>query len=198
MARRAHWGWWLAGILGILTLGTTSVAYARTHSTPPAQRAQLEAKARKWGPIFGVDPAWIMAIAKIESGWRPDTVNYSLRSIPLGGAWGPLQMTKVTADDWAGRLARDKNPEVRAAAARWRGRGVALTKDLDLAVLLSTAFLGRLVREFKTFTNVAAAYHQGAGRIRKMLAARQAIPAELPPKGKLYVSMALAARRAVG
>jgi soluble lytic murein transglycosylase-like protein len=185
----------IAAVLALLTFGTAAVAVARTHSNPPIERAKLQALADTWAPRFGVAPQTMMAIGKIESGWRPDTVNYSIRSIPLGGAWGPWQMTQKTAGDMA-RVVSKKYP---AIAARWRGDGRKLTTDLELAAALSAAFLGQLAAQFDhDFTLTVAAYHQGAGKIRQMIRDKQAIPSQLPPKGKEYVTLALAARKAIG
>ena len=177
------------------------MAAIKTHSRPPIRKEDIEAEGDQWGPLFGVPTSWIMAIAKIESGYKPDTVNWSIRSIPLGGAWGPLQMTKNTANDWAKRLSNNADPYVREVAGRWRGEGQQLVDDLDLAVLFSTAFIGSLKREFGTFALTAAAYHQGAGKIRSMLKegiSPADIPMRLPPKGKEYVQLALAAGSETG
>lgn len=194
-SRRSAIGWGIAAVLAILTFGTAAVAVARTHSSPPAQRAKLQELANTWAPRFGVAPATMMAIGKIESGWRPDTVNYSIRSIPLGGAWGPWQMTQKTAGDVV-KIVAKKYPEV---ARRWKGDGRILLTDLELAAAISAAFLGDLARQFgRDFTLVAAAYHQGAGKVRQMLRDKLPIPARLPPKGKEYVTLALAARKAIG
>lgn len=191
-------GWGIAGGLALLTLGTAGVAVARTHQNPPARRARLQALANVWGPRFGVAPATMMAIGKIESGWMPDTVNYEPRVILLGGAWGPWQMTRRTGSGMAKLAARHKDPAVRAVAARWKGDGRALLTDLELAAMLTAAFLGDLARQFgHDFKLVAAAYHQGAGKIRQMLRDKLPIPERLPPNGKLYVTRAIAARRAV-
>jgi len=198
LRRRNAWGW-IAGAALVGILVTVGVAELKTHCKGPKKPAEIRKWAEKWGPIFGCPVATVMTIAQIESGYRPDCVNWDVRAIPLGGAWGPLQMTANTAGDWARKLGASSNATVRAVAGRWKGKGEGetLTRDLELAVMLSTAFLGALTREFGTFTRVAAAYHQGAGKIRAMIRDGEAIPAELPPKGKLYVAMALRAQRAV-
>jgi soluble lytic murein transglycosylase-like protein len=200
---RKRWGWGTLTILGLILVPAAAVAVAaiKTHSRPPVRREDIEAAGDQWGAIFGVPTSWILAIAKIESGFKPDTVNWSIRSIPLGGAWGPLQMTATTAGDWAKRLASHEDAYVREVAARWHGNGQALIDDLELAVLLSTAFMARLKNEFGTFALTAAAYHQGAGKIRQMLKdgiAPADIPMRLPPKGKEYVQLALAAGHTTG
>src|SRR5574342_240497 len=164
------WGWGIAAALGALLL-VPAVAMAKTHSRPPVRRSAIEDEAGVWGPVFGVPIDTLMVISKIESGWKPDTVNYDIRAEPLGYAWGPLQMTVKTANDWAARLLKSSNVKVRSVASRWHGDGNDLIRDLELAVLLSAAMLGALTKEFKTLPLVAAAYHQGAGKIRQMLAA---------------------------
>jgi Transglycosylase SLT domain len=180
-----------------VVVGGGVVSALKTRCRGDKKPTEIRKWAEKWGPLFGCPVPTVMTISQIESGYRPDCVNYDLRAIPLGGAWGPLQMTQTTANDWARKLSTSRNASVRAVAGRWKGNGEILTRDLELAVLLSTAMLGALTKEFGTFTRVAAAYHQGAGKVRAMIKAGQAIPAELPPKGKAYVAMALKAEKAV-
>ena len=185
----AKWGWGLAALLGLFLV--PAVAAIKTHSKRPIKKAAIQELANKWGPVFAVPASTIMSIAQIESGYKPDTVNWSLNSIPLGGAWGPLQMTKSTADDWAKILSGHSNAQVRERAARWKGDGQLLIDDLDFAVMMSAAMLGKLTKQFGDFKLVAGAYHQGAGKIAQMVRDKLRVPQDLPPKGKAYVTAAL-------
>ncbi|MGH7339161.1 MAG: transglycosylase SLT domain-containing protein, partial [Candidatus Rokuibacteriota bacterium] len=98
------------------------------------------------------------------------------------------------AKDWAPALRKSKDAVVKATVARWNGTGEGLLNP-DINVMFGAYFLGRLTKEFGEFKHVAAAYHQGPGTVRKVLAAKQPIPSGLPPKGRAYVASALKAHK---
>lgn len=154
------------------------------------QYALLLTLANKWGPIFGAPASTIMTISKIESDWRPNLKNTNERAMVRGGAWGAMQQTLETAKGHATALKNHSNSLVRATLARWDGTGPGLLNP-DINVMFGAYQLGKLTKEFKEFGLVAAAYHQGAAKVRSMLAAKKPIPAELPPFGKQYVTKAL-------
>ena len=107
-----------------------------------------------------------------------------------GGAWGLFQVTLATARDLFARFGAElrKYP----AAARWDGTGRSLL-DPSLSTLLGAFYLGRLSREFKgAFLPTVAAYQQGPGPVRAVLARNGNLTTDLPSKGRQYVSMALA------
>ncbi len=147
----------------------------------------------KWGRILGAPAELIDTITSIESSFYPQTQNMTERAVPLGGAWGPMQVTLTTAKGIAAALAKNPNAEVQETLARWTGQGPDLY-DPALGMLFGVSYLAKLWKKFQDFTLAAAAYQQGPGKITKMLAAGQAIPEELPPHGKQYVAMATAAR----
>lgn len=195
---RLEW-WHVAGGLALLGAATYSggkVVQMVTGCTGPSQPTLIRQLASKWGPIFGAPVSTIMAISKIESGWRPKCQNVNARAMTRGGAWGAMAMTLTTAKGIAQRLATHPNASVRATLARWDGTGPGLL-DADINVMMGAHELGRLTKEFREFKLVAGAYHQGAGKIRQMLRDKKAIPAELPPFGKLYVSRALEAHKGI-
>lgn len=161
----------------------------------PQLVAQLAAK---WGPIHGCPVETIRVIAKIESGYRLECVAMYGGAIPRGGAWGLMQQTLSTAKGNVLKLRKSGNAAVQAAISRFDGTGTSLF-DPDLNVCLGAYQLGRLTAEFSDFTTVVAAYHQGAGKIRRMRNAGKAInPQTLlasgAPKGAVYVTRALQAR----
>jgi soluble lytic murein transglycosylase-like protein len=192
VARRLDWRWIGGGIaagLGLLALGPGG-GYA-TLTAGPAQQGAILVQAQKWGAIFGVPADWILAIAKVESGWRPGAKNLtSAGDVKRGGAWGSMQVTLSTATGLAPSLRSHSNAQVRAAAASWDGTGPGLL-DVSLGVLFGTALLGKLKAEFNEFGLVAAAYNRGAGGVRKMLAANK------DPRGVAYAVKAEAAREAI-
>lgn len=197
------WGlkWWQLGGFALLavggaSLGPTIVPALIVGCTGPRQLGLLTQLARKWGPVFGAPVNTILAISKIESSWRPTCANVNARAMKLGGAWGFMAMTHSTAKSIAAVLRKSTNPLVKQTLAKWDGSGRGLLNP-DVNVMLGAYYLGKLTREFKDFKLVAAAYHQGPGRVRKMLAEQKQIPAELPPFGKIYVTRALTAHKEV-
>lgn len=194
---RAAWGWGLASVLALLTFGGAGAALVlKSHSNPPQKRAELEALARKWGPVFGADPQHMITLSKVESSWQPDSVN--LLAVTQGGAWGPYQMTKKTAAGWAARLVKNTSDAVRSIAGRWDGQGVRLTRDLELASVLAAAMIGSLTRSLKSFPLVAGAYNRGLGAVLKLQKEGGKFPDDLPGKGADYVARAVATQKAIG
>lgn len=164
----------------------------------PSAPAQALAIAQKWGPMFGCPVNTMMIIGAIESGYRPAAGNFSPQGMTRGGAFGMWQQTLYTAHDNAAALARSPDPDVQATLRKWTGKGPDLF-DPDLCGMFAAYQLGKLTAEFgDDIKLVAGGYHQGAGKIRQMLAQGRPIPDELPPHGKTYVTRALAAAAAIG
>ena len=103
-----------------------------------------------------------------------------------------FQQTYVTARGHAAQLATVADATVRATMARWKGRPSDLL-DPDICAMFAAKQLGELTREFADFPLVAGAYHQGAAKIRAVVAAGGTVPDDLPPLGKIYVTRAIAA-----
>lgn len=193
------WRWLIPAGLGAWYLLRDSVGGAGgTWSRGPVITSQIRDMVGSWAPRFGVRPGDMLAIGKIESGLRMDTRNNSEAAQSQGGAWGPFQMTQRTAAGLAAQLAKSKDPVIASVAKRWNGKGIQLTQDLELATVLSAAYLGNVSRMFGgSFKAIAAAYHQGAGKVATFTPAqREAFPVGLPPKGTIYVTRALEARKA--
>jgi soluble lytic murein transglycosylase-like protein len=187
---------------GILILSRTQVAKMVAPKAAPALARTL---ATKWGGIWGVPAGIALTIMKIESSFRPGLSNTNERAMKLGGAWGLMAMTLTTAKGLAPQIqaaaGATTNPASRAhilaAVGRFNGTGVSLL-DADTNACFGCFFLAKLYREFKTLDLVAAAYHQGAGKVREMQKAKRAIPEQLPPFGKEYVARARAAAKTLG
>jgi hypothetical protein len=164
----------------------------------PSDPATALAVAQKWGPVFGCSINTLLVVGSIESGYRADCSELSPRAMTLGGAFGMFQQTRNTAAGHARALASSPDPDVQATLRKWTGRGPDLF-DPDLCGMFAARQLGQAQAEFgDNLALVAGAYHQGAGKIRTMLAAGRAIPAELPPHGKTYVTRALATAAQIG
>jgi hypothetical protein len=67
--------------------------------------------------------------------------------------------------------------------------------DPNLNLILTAWQLGELTNEFGDFGTVTAAYHQGAGAVRKRLDAGEPAVSKKQPKGLAYVAMAESARQ---
>lgn len=152
--------------------------------------------AGKWSGIFGCPVELMMVIGKIESGYRPDCANFSLAALSRGGAFGMFQQTLSTAKGHALALATSQDARVQATLAKWNGARSLL--DPDLCGMFAAKQLGELSRAFPgNFAAITGAYHQGAGKIRSVLAQGGSLPDDLPPKGRVYVTRALAARGSI-
>lgn len=156
------------------------------------------AVAQKWGPIFGCPIKTIMVIGAIETGYRAQASNISPQGMALGGAWGMFQQMRNTAAGHARALASSPDPDVQATLRKWQGRGPDLF-DADLCGMFAARQLGQATAEFgDDIAKVSGAYHQGAGKIRSMIAGGKAIPAQLPPHGLTYVTRALEMATKIG
>lgn len=158
----------------------------------------VKALAEKWGPIFGVDPSWIITLSYIESSYIPTKMNPRAKT----GAWGLMQIKFSTALDLLRRLKKApvfKNERVqKCLKAYWRGQDHDLLNP-DLNIMLAAYYLATIRKEFgDDFEKVAAAYNQGPGNARKALknatAASTPFASNLASEGQKYVAMAFAAR----
>ena len=141
----------------------------------------VRALAEKWGPVFGVEPGWVISHAYVESSNRPLVFN------PRGNAWGLMQLKPGTAADvvrWMKASGASKDPRVKAVlTACWRGQGEDLWNP-ELNLMLGTFYLGFIKRKLeKDFGRgdheiVAAAYNQGPGAVRKALRSGEFVPSE--------------------
>jgi len=135
----------------------------------------VRALAEKWGPLFKVDPSWVMEHCYVESTNVPSAFN------PGGKAYGLMQLKLPTATDivrWIKANGVAKNEDVRAVLkSSWRGQGEDLWNP-ELNVMLGTFYLGYIRKKLEEkfgseiaddHNVVAAAYNQGPGAVRKAL-----------------------------
>lgn len=199
--------WPVLGILGLggfailLTYQALDVAHPTADLKPgcrgPSNPMYARIIAEKWAGLFKCPVETMMVIAKIESGFRPECANFNMRALSRGGAFGMWQQTLKTAKGHAAQLASHPSADVQATLRKWTGDGRCLI-DADLCGLFAAKHLGELTAMFKgDLAAVAGAYHQGAGKVRQVLAQGGTLPASLPPKGKYYVTRALAAKGTV-
>jgi soluble lytic murein transglycosylase-like protein len=183
---------WIAGAAaaGALVLFGPPDVYAAVTSGPKLEAA-IRVQADLWGAVFGVPSAWIMAIAKIESNYRPGATNLSSAGdVKRGGSWGAMQVSLATAIGIAAELGKSSDPNVRATLAKWTGEGPSLLLP-DVGVMFGASLLARLAKEFQSFDLTAAAYNAGAGAVRKRIAAGK------HPFNLAYVAKAAAALEAI-
>ena len=132
----------------------------------------VRALAEKWGPVFGVDPSWVISHAYVESSNRPGVYN------PRGNAWGLMQLKPGTAADvvrWLKAAGLRKDPQVaKVLKTCWHGDGEDLLNP-ELNLMFGTFYLSHIKRQFEQMFGrgdhevVAAAYNQGPGAVRKLL-----------------------------
>lgn len=203
--------------LGVLALLALALATSGRAEAAPAVRAKAahreraltektpyypetaKALSEKWGAVFKVPQGEIMTIIDVESRFDPTEVNDSSRALRQGGAWGFMQVTGDTGAYLVGLLGKSaymRAKSVPRTLAKFDPNDLRSLLDPDLNVMLGTYYLSLMRKEFgSSFRLVAAAYHQGAGKVKYMIARGQAIPEMLPPYGQEYVAKAEAVRR---
>lgn len=128
--------------------GETAAQAARRARLMPAFLAAAERHA--------VPLAWLLAIARKETGFANVRSAPGARDDELGGAWGPMQVTSATAKTLGF-----------APGAALEARGRAILSDPALGIELGARLLARLARELgRDLGRVAAAYNAGAGRVK--------------------------------
>lgn len=124
----------------------------------------VRALAEKWGPIFGVEPGWVVSHAKVESSNNPKAYN------ARGNVYGLMQIKPVLAADimrWLKSSHLNRDPRVAAVLkTSWKGQPEDLLNP-ELNIMFGTFNLGRLKKRFSTEDHdiVASAYNQGAGAV---------------------------------
>lgn len=144
--------------------------------------------AAKWGKVFGVPAAFIIATMEHESSLNPTCVN--MAAVSNGGAWGLMQLLYAgAAKDMVDSLKASSNPLVKATLEKWSG----MPKDLldpDLNVMLGTRYLQVLLKKFGSDKqHVAAAYNKGPGLVERLLH-QDGDLRNLPSDGREYVAKA--------
>lgn len=155
-------------------MATITPAVAKKIERGRAYPETVRALAEKWGPIFGVDPSWIISHCYVESTNRPIPVPQR------GPARGLMQIKPPTANDivrWLKASGLASDPRVSSVLkTSWRGQEEDL-ENPELNLMLGTFYIGyikkKLEEQFGELENiqeiVAAAYNQGPGAVRQAL-----------------------------
>lgn len=167
--KRIPWGWLGAGagvaLVGYLVWRTRAspraspvgIAVSTESPTAAARRARLMPLFRASSVRTGVPLAWLLAVARKESGFGNGRSAPGQRDDELGGAFGPLQVTSATAQAMG-----------YAPGATHEARGRAILADPALGVELGARYLARLIGELgPDLPRVAAAYNAGPRRVRQ-------------------------------
>ena len=102
----------------------------------------------KYGKEYGVPEAYIYAVIKCESNFKPDAVSSA-------GAKGLMQLMPATFADIQGRI-KSEYPE-------------EMITDPEVNIRCGTYYLSYLYGIFKDWDCVFAAYNAGMGNVRKWL-----------------------------
>jgi soluble lytic murein transglycosylase-like protein len=150
----------------------------------------VRALAEKWGPIFEVEPSWIISHCFVESTNRPIPVPQR------GPARGLMQLRPATATDivrWIKRsdFAKDKRV-VDVLSSSWRGQLDDL-ENPELNLMLGTFYIRHIKKfleeHFGELENeqevVAAAYNQGPGAVQKAMRSGTFVPT---PPMSVYIA----------
>lgn len=157
----------------------------------PTASPQIAALVAKYAAAFKVPTSLLMALAAIESSYRPHLSNTGPVAMAKnrGGAWGLTQILLLTATDTTKRF-----PKVAAKWwPQWDGTGPGL---LDPAVNLAMAgfLLSQLWARFQgkpgNWYVTGLSWNQGAGGVSKFLAAGggKLDPAVMTPGAREYYS----------
>lgn len=160
-------------VFGILVLAAASASADEPRASGGGVRTKIKAipptrqareLAAKWGGIFGVPTPVMLAIMRIESGFRPHLKNLRGADLARGGAWGMMQQTLMTAKGNIDRLRKSGNSQVKKTLQKWDGKPETLL-DPDFNVMLGAFQLARNYKRFGNWRNATEAYQQGAGRV---------------------------------
>jgi soluble lytic murein transglycosylase len=127
----------------------------------PAVAAELAQVVHSESNQVAVDPLYVLALMKVESGFRADAVSPR-------GAVGLLQVRPTTARGIV-------RAESVAAAGPHAVRPLRL-RDPRTNVALGLRYLQELEEEFTDPADVLAAYNMGPTRVRRRLAERKSVP----------------------
>jgi len=123
---------------------------------PLAERETVEREAI----LNKVDPAWTLALVRAESAWQPD-----VRS--AANAWGLMQLLPATGQQMARQL-----------GVSWRGTTTLL--DPQTNIQLGSRYLAQQSERFQGSALLAtAAYNAGPTPVKRWLAERGALPADV-------------------
>lgn len=184
-------------LLGGASLALALVAYlwpseasaARSAKVNPEDFAAAKAVVNRWAgpgsPFPNVPRALVLAIIKAESRFHPKSEDHSERAEGRGGAYGLMGMTAATARDLLPKF--QKLSFGHTQVARYQTLGTSALLDPDVNTLFGVFYLNQLGAEFGfSNSNIAAAYHEGPGRVRAL---------EAGPHTRQYVADVTAYRK---
>ena len=139
-----------AATWGLLILFTVGCVVATRRYERAGYPVRYESEIRAAAAEFEVDPLFLLAVIKTESGFRPDAVS-------VDDACGLMQLLPGTFE-WLQRLTPEEDAYTRA--------------DLfnpAVNIRYGTYFIARLFAQFTAPETVAAAYHAGFNGVAKWL-----------------------------
>lgn len=185
-------------LLGGASLALALVAYlwpseasaARSTKVNPedfaAAKIVVNRLAGPGSPFPNVPRALVLAIMKAESRFHPRSEDHSERAEGRGGAYGLMGMTAVTAQDLFQRIEKKMGSSF-PAIVKYKSLGTSALLDPDVNTLFGVFYLNQLGAEFGfSNSNIAAAYHEGPGRVRAL---------EAGPHTRQYVADVTAYRK---
>lgn len=185
-------------LLGGASLALALVAYlwpseasaARSTKVNPEDFAAAKMVVNRWAgpgsPFPNVPRALVLAIMKAESRFHPRSEDHSERAEGRGGAYGLMGMTAVTAQDLFQRIEKKIGSSFHTIV-KYKSLGTSALLDPDVNTLFGVFYLNQLGAEFGfSNSNIAAAYHEGPGRVRAL---------EAGPHTRQYVADVTAYRK---
>jgi len=163
---------------------------ARGGKVNPEELSAAKIVVAKWAgpgsPFPNVPRALVLGIMKAESRFHPKSVDMSERAEARGGAFGLMGMTAVTAKDLFQRIEKKVGPSS-PEIVKYKSLGTSALYDPDVNTLFGVFYLNQLGAEFGfTNSNIVAAYHEGASRVRAL---------EAGPHTRQYVADVTAYRK---
>ncbi len=123
---------------------------------PLAERPTVEREST----LNKLDPAWTLALIRAESAWQPDVRSGA-------NAWGLMQLLPATGQQMARQL-----------GVNWRGTSTLL--DPQTNIQLGSRYLAQQSERFQGSSLLAtAAYNAGPTPVKRWLAERGALPADV-------------------
>lgn len=121
-------------------------------------RSELAQIVHSESRALSIDPLYVLALMKVESGFRADVVSPR-------GAIGLLQVRPIAA-----------RSVMRAESSRDEPIQAVRLRDPQTNVAFGLRYLQQLEKQFSDQETVLAAYNMGPTRVRQRLAARKPVP----------------------
>jgi soluble lytic murein transglycosylase-like protein len=144
----------------------------RESGTGPVEAAEIAQIVHSEGRRHDVDPLYVLALMKVESGFRADATSRR-------GAVGLLQVRPIASRSVA-----------RADGSVGSAQRATRLRDPRTNVAVGLRYLRSLERQFADPVHVLAAYNMGPTRVRRQLADKKRVPGD-------YAKRVLGAYRAL-